>query len=80
MLRTQGWRAWPICSKVLALDGRVHVVEPGETLSSIATRYRLKGGWQALYKANKQMVGTHPDRLNKGTVLLIPKTSAKSLG
>ncbi|MFE7159230.1 transglycosylase family protein [Streptomyces sp. NPDC057636] len=79
VLGTQGWRAWPVCARVLELDGRVHVVKPGETLGSIATRYRVKGGWRKLYKANKQMVGSHPDRLNKGTVLLIPKASAKSL-
>jgi transglycosylase-like protein/LysM domain-containing protein len=77
VLRTQGWRAWPVCSKVYKLDGRIHVVEPGETLSSIAARYRVKGGWQALYKANRQMVGAFPDRLNAGTMLLIPKGSAE---
>ena len=76
VLRTQGWQAWPNCSKVYKLDGRIHVVKPGETLSSIAALYRVKGGWQALYKANKQMVGTYPDRLNTGTMLLIPKGSA----
>jgi nucleoid-associated protein YgaU len=79
VLRAQGWRAWPVCSRVLEVDGRVHVVKPGETLSSIATRYRVKGGWKALYKANKQMVGAHPDRLNTGTMLLITKASATSL-
>ncbi|WSE10897.1 LysM peptidoglycan-binding domain-containing protein [Streptomyces sp. NBC_01445] len=79
VLGAQGWRAWPVCSKVLELDGRVHVVEQGETLSSIAARYGVKGGWQALYEANDQMVGNRPDRLNSGTVLLIPKASAKSL-
>lgn len=72
VLRTQGWRAWPACSKKLRLDGRVHVVRRGETLSSIAARLKVKGGWQALYKANRQMVGPHPDRLNVGTMLLIP--------
>ncbi|MFI9775153.1 transglycosylase family protein [Streptomyces sp. NPDC051956] len=79
VLGAQGWRAWPVCSKVLKLDGRVHVVEQGETLSSIAARYGVKGGWQALYEANEQMVGNRPDRLNSGTMLLIPKASAKSL-
>ncbi|MFF1732355.1 transglycosylase family protein [Streptomyces sp. NPDC058247] len=80
VLRTQGWRAWPVCSKVLKLDGRVHVVKWGETLISIAARHRVKGGWQALYKANKRMVGAHPDHLNAGTVLLIPEASAKTFG
>ncbi|MFD3476150.1 transglycosylase family protein [Streptomyces sp. NPDC058695] len=79
VLGAQGWRAWPVCSKVLKFDGRVHVVEQGETLSSIAARYEVEGGWQALYEANEQMVGNRPDRLNSGTVLLIPKASDKSL-
>ncbi|MEV5613172.1 transglycosylase family protein [Streptomyces sp. NPDC052225] len=74
VLRSQGWRAWPACSKAYRLDGRVHVVQRGETLASIAARFKVKGGWRALYKANRDMVGPHPDRLNVGTMLLIPKT------
>ncbi|MEU6659150.1 transglycosylase family protein [Streptomyces sp. NPDC046821] len=73
VLRTQGWRAWPACSKVYKLDGRVHIVKSGDTLSSIARLAHVKGGWQALYQANKQMVGASPDRINVGTMLLIPK-------
>ncbi|MGY0022950.1 LysM peptidoglycan-binding domain-containing protein [Streptomyces sp. YJ-C3] len=72
VLRSQGWRAWPACSKKLRLAGRVHVVQRGETLTSIARRFKVKGGWEALYKANRQMVGPHPDRLNAGTQLVIP--------
>jgi len=76
VLATQGWEAaWPVCSKKYKLQGRMHVVKAGETLSSIARKYRVKGGWQALYKANKQMIGSHPDRLNVGTLLVIPKGS-----
>ncbi|MFI7342657.1 transglycosylase family protein [Streptomyces sp. NPDC050085] len=73
VLRDQGWRAWPVCSRAYRLDGRIHVVQRGETLASIAARFKVKGGWQALYKANRQMVGPHPDRLNVGTMLLIPE-------
>jgi len=75
VLAAQGWEAWPVCSRRYGLAGRMHVVKSGETLSSIARLYQVKGGWQALYKANKQMVGPHPDRLNPGTLLLIPKGS-----
>jgi nucleoid-associated protein YgaU len=75
VLAAQGWEAWPVCSRRYGLAGRMHVVKPGETLSSIARLYQVKGGWQALYKANKQMVGPRPDRLNPGTLLLIPKGS-----
>ncbi|SDJ95291.1 transglycosylase family protein [Streptomyces indicus] len=73
VLRTQGWDAWPVCSERYRLDGRMHTVKPGETLSSIARRYGVKGGWQALYQANRQMIGRYPDRLNAGTLLQIPE-------
>ncbi|MGV9880416.1 LysM peptidoglycan-binding domain-containing protein [Streptomyces sp. NPDC003006] len=75
VLRTQGWKAWPACSKKVRIerfDRRVHVVESGETLSSIARRYGVKGGWQALYQANQDVVGSSPDRLGVGTKLVIP--------
>ncbi|MEV1022722.1 transglycosylase family protein [Streptomyces sp. NPDC050264] len=72
VLRGQGWRAWPACSKKYGLAGRVHVVRRGETLASIARRFKVKGGWQALYAADKEMIGPDPDRLNAGTMLLIP--------
>ncbi|GHA59583.1 hypothetical protein GCM10010372_69090 [Streptomyces tauricus] len=73
VLRVQGWKAWPVCSKRYGLAGRAHVVRPGQSLSSIARSYRLKGGWKALYKLNRQLVGASPDRLNVGTMLRLPK-------
>ncbi|MCW8100538.1 LysM peptidoglycan-binding domain-containing protein [Streptomyces tauricus] len=48
-------------------------MRPGQSLSSIARSYRLKGGWKALYKLNRQLVGASPDRLNVGTMLRLPK-------
>lgn len=73
VVRVQGWEAWPVCAKRYGLTGRAHVVKPGETLASIARRYRVKGGWKALYKLNRRMVGANPDRLNPGTTLRLPK-------
>ncbi|MFD3381077.1 transglycosylase family protein [Streptomyces sp. NPDC058697] len=73
VLRVQGWEAWPVCSKRYKLKGRAHVVRPGESLASIARRYRVKGGWKALYKLNRKMVGEDPGRLNVGTMLKLPK-------
>ncbi|AZM52438.1 peptidoglycan-binding protein [Streptomyces sp. WAC 01529] len=79
--RTQGWKAWPACSKkvrierfdrVDRIDGRVHVVVRGETLSSIARRYQVVGGWKALYTANRGVIGSSPDRLAVGVKLVIP--------
>ncbi|MGW0906296.1 transglycosylase family protein [Streptomyces sp. NPDC002853] len=81
--RNQGWKAWPVCSKRIPKEIRdgyvvVHVVKAGETLSSIARRYKVRGGWQALYRANRKAVGSEPDRLGVGTRLVIPgKSPAK---
>ncbi|MEU5001386.1 transglycosylase family protein [Streptomyces sp. NPDC021622] len=81
VLRKQGWDAWPACSKKIPKEirdglARVHVVKKGETLSSIARRYKVKGGWQALHKANRKMVGSRPDALNPGAELIIPRAGA----
>ncbi|MEW2163069.1 transglycosylase family protein [Streptomyces sp. NPDC007084] len=73
VLAVQGWEAWPACSKKYSLRGRAHIVKSGDTLSSIARKYAIAGGWQALYEANKKTIGASPDRLNPGTLLTLPK-------
>ncbi|MEU6994265.1 transglycosylase family protein [Streptomyces sp. NPDC046465] len=83
VVAAQGWNAWPACSKKLRIerfDRRVHRVKAGETLSSIARRYQVKGGWQALYKANRARIGSRPDRIGVGVVLVIPGRSAAGKG
>jgi hypothetical protein len=80
VLAVQGWGAWPHCSRKYGLAGRVHVVKPGETLTSIARKYGVKGGRKALKKANKQMLGPRPGPLNPGTMLLIPKGAGRARG
>ncbi|MFI6286191.1 transglycosylase family protein [Streptomyces sp. NPDC051018] len=72
VLTVQGWGAWPVCSKRYGLSGRVHTVRAGDTLSAIAVRYRVTGGWQALYEANRDVIGSSPDRLAVGMMLAIP--------
>ncbi|MGW7576867.1 transglycosylase family protein [Streptomyces sp. NPDC054765] len=71
---TQGWGAWPECARRYGLtgDSRTHAVRQGETLGKIARKYRVKGGWQALYEANRTAVGQSPDRLSVGTRLKVP--------
>jgi resuscitation-promoting factor RpfA len=114
VLRVQGWRAWPACSRKLGLGSadkggspgvaketskrakqaqdrvsRSHrrtklatkqpsatphrarsngyyVVRPGDSLSGIAARYDVDGGWRGLYKRNRQVVGANPNLIFPG--------------
>ncbi|MFI9829877.1 transglycosylase family protein [Streptomyces sp. NPDC051913] len=75
VLAVQGWEAWPVCSRRYGLQGRMHTVKAGDTLSGLARKYGVQGGWRALYRANKDIVGRYPDRLNVGTLLVIPKSA-----
>ncbi|WP_181803874.1 transglycosylase family protein [Streptomyces shenzhenensis] len=45
----------PTGKKVKKGDGEYKVVK-GDTLSSIAAKHKVKGGWQALFKRNKDIV------------------------
>ena len=49
-----------------------YVVQPGDTLSGIATRLAVRGGWPALYAANRRVIGPDPDAIHAGTVLVLP--------
>ncbi|MFE2148131.1 transglycosylase family protein, partial [Streptomyces sp. NPDC059456] len=74
VLGAQGWDAWPVCSKRYGLAGRMHVVRAGDTLDGLARRYRVKGGLQALYEANRTRIGPNPQALAVGTLLTLPPT------
>lgn len=50
----------------------VYVVEAGDTLSGIAARFAVPGGWPALYAANQSLLGPDPDVIQPGTVLVLP--------
>jgi LysM repeat protein len=52
------------------------VVRPGDTLSGIAAALRVNGGWQALYAANRRVIGPDPDVIHPGTVLTVPGKEA----
>lgn len=77
VLARQGWQAWPVCSRRCELTDRadatrpVHLVRPGETLSSIARRHRIGGGWQELHRLNRAVLGDRPDRLCAGSALFL---------
>ena len=49
-----------------------YVVRSGDTLSSIAVAHAVRGGWQALYAANRRVIGPDPDVIHPGTVLVLP--------
>jgi LysM repeat protein len=53
-----------------------YVVQPGDTLSSIATAHTVRGGWQAIYAANRPRIGTNPNVIHPGTVLVLPGPQA----
>ncbi|MFE0578746.1 transglycosylase family protein [Streptomyces sp. NPDC058874] len=72
VLAAQGWNAWPVCSKRYGLAGRMHTVRSGDTLTTIARERRVKGGWQALYEANRETVGPKPESIAVGMLLHLP--------
>ncbi|MFF4426106.1 transglycosylase family protein [Streptomyces sp. NPDC001549] len=72
VLGSQGWNAWPVCSKRYGLAGRMHAVRDGDTLVSIARKHRVRGGWRALYAANRERIGPKPEALVVGMLLVVP--------
>ncbi|GIM96576.1 M15 family metallopeptidase [Paractinoplanes toevensis] len=47
-------------------------VKSGDTLSTIARRLNIPGGWQALYRLNRDAIGPDPDLIPVGLVLRLP--------
>ena len=62
---------------VLVLPGPAaparYTVAAGDTLSGIAARFAVRGGWPALYAANRSAVGPNPGTIRPGTVLTLPR-------
>ncbi|MGH3425433.1 MAG: LysM peptidoglycan-binding domain-containing protein, partial [Nocardioidaceae bacterium] len=52
-----------------ASGGGGYTVQPGDTLSGIAARFDVAGGWHALWQQNRDVVGGNPDALQVGTHL-----------
>lgn len=55
-------------------------VRTGDSLSEIATDYRVPGGWPALYEANRAEIGGNPDLIQPGEQLALPAGSSSSPG
>jgi LysM repeat protein len=49
-----------------------YVVQPGDTLSGIASALGTHGGWPALYAANREVIGPDPGYIRPGTMLALP--------
>ena len=50
-----------------------YVVRSGDSLSTIASRQHVRGGWHALYAKNKHAVGANPNRIFVGQHLVLPR-------
>jgi LysM repeat protein len=61
---------------VLVLPGRAtparYAIQAGDSLSGIAAALGVRGGWPALYAANRKVIGPDPDVIHPGTVLVLP--------
>jgi LysM repeat protein len=64
--------AAPAATATKAHPAPRYVVRPGDSLSSIAVARAVRGGWQALYTANRRVIGPDPDDIHPGTVLVLP--------
>src|SRR2546429_9305466 len=53
-----------------------YVVHNGDTLSGIAARFAVRGGWPALYAANRKAIRPAPDLIPCGPVLALPRPRA----
>lgn len=56
---------------------RAYTVVKGDSLSLIAHRKGIQGGWKSLYQANKEAVGDNPSLIHPGLELTIRRDSAK---
>jgi LysM repeat protein len=59
-------------SGTAASSSAKYVVQYGDTLSGIAARFGVRGGWPAIYAANRQVIGSDPNVIHSGTVLVLP--------
>jgi nucleoid-associated protein YgaU len=50
----------------------MYVVRSGDSLSSIATKHNVTGGWRKLYRVNRTLIGRNPDLIRTGMHLHIP--------
>lgn len=51
----------------------VYVVRSGDSLSAIALRQQVRGGWKALYVENERSIGQDPNLIKVGQRLVLPR-------
>ncbi|MFD3659627.1 transglycosylase SLT domain-containing protein [Streptomyces sp. NPDC058659] len=56
---------------------RTYTVVSGDSLSLIAQKKGIQGGWKSIYQANKSVVGDNPSLIHPGLELTIRRDSAK---
>ncbi|QKV96801.1 transglycosylase family protein [Streptomyces sp. NA02950] len=61
-----------------AVTSGSYTVVRGDTLSGIARRSSVHGGWRALYQANRQTIGANPHLIRPGQRLAIPSVSGRT--
>jgi len=53
-----------------------YTVVSGDTLAGIAAALAVRGGWPALYAANRRVIGPDPNMIRPGTVLTVSQPAA----
>jgi hypothetical protein len=51
---------------------QTYIVQPGDTLSGIAAKFQIPGGWEAIFRLNRDVIGPNPDVLSPGQTLKLP--------
>ncbi|MFD4315521.1 transglycosylase SLT domain-containing protein [Streptomyces sp. NPDC058548] len=76
--------AAPVATKAAAkapaapAAARTYTVVSGDSLSLIAQKKGIQGGWKGLYRANKSAVGDNPSLIHPGLELTLRPGSAKT--
>lgn len=56
--------------------GKHYTVKAGDYLVKIADEQDVRGGWKALYEANKEAIGSNPNVIHVGQDLILPNPDA----
>ncbi|WP_395366743.1 transglycosylase SLT domain-containing protein [Streptomyces sp. YH02] len=76
--------AAPVAAKAAAkapaapAAARTYTVVSGDSLSLIAQKKGIQGGWKNLYRANRSVVGDNPSLIHPGLELTLRQNSAKA--